>query len=415
MRKISIVTVAFALLVFALWFIFKDYSVKAPETNSIYTIDQLEDLVYREPFNADYQLEMARAQYGKWNDSMKTDPEAPSRSLTAYMIAYIESGEDKEIYKEFEVFYRDMLQYGSMPDLPLDLMYEKFIDLYTDFSKPHMEMIIEIKSLFESVWQLINSDLEESQEIAYARLAVVNYMRRAFDLSTGKVRLYNADTKEQIILGNGFYNKWALGMRSYGQVLQQDKYDKYSGIKNSIDSPLDWHNLTQIKTGEYTGRYILPNGDEFVAGLKYFEDIADNKYSPVTPQLTSPSDVYNHYRLLQTQKRWSEMYDLIDEKSQDQMTTETKIMLLMAAPDEESRSKLESVLKTMNGRDLHALISENSTQLPVEILSEDIDGNIAHLKIVTVKGREDISSDIKLIRSGDSWKILWGSNPLQSR
>ena len=408
-------------MVFGAWILYKEISVQKSLERTSRPIYELEELVYREPFNVEYQLKMARAQYKKFEESMKTDEEAGGKFLTAYMVACYESGKRHDIYKELQQRYQGLLQHASLPNVPLDIFYKNAQPLFKA-SKTNVNRLIEVRNLYESVWKLISTKGDQHPEVALARSAVDKYIRMIYEVEFGTKKVMGPSGDSYFKFGTAFYNKWEKGMRSYGQILPK-RHGLLTDfqLKESIDTPPSWTADSQIKTGESLGRYRLPNGDEVVPGLRYFEDIADNTYrkaetsqraslptesaasNPPAHQTDRPADVYRHFRQLQSQGKWSEQYDTIEANSQRQMTEKTKVFLRSMLPDEESRRKLDM----MDGRDLFAVISQNSTQLPTEILSEKVEGNKATLKIRTLKNDNYITSDVHLIRVDGIWKIIW--------
>lgn len=420
MRKYFIFLIAVT-MGFGAWILYKEISVKKSFAPTSHTIYELEELVYREPLNVEYQLEMARAQYQKFEESMKTDEESASRFLTAYMVACYESGKRYDIYKELKQRYQSILQHASMPNVPLDIFYKNAKPIFK-LTRDNVNRIIEVRNLYESVWKLISTKGDQHPEVARAQSAVDNYIRMIYEVEFGIKKVMSPSEDSYFKFGTAFYNKWEQGMRSYGQILP-----KHHGLlndfqlKGSIDTPPSWTADSQIKTGESLGRYRLPNGDEVVPGLRYFEDMADNTYSkdrtslraslsneptasnPPAHQTDRPSDVYRHFRQLQAQGQWSASYDMFKANSQRKMTEETKIFLRSMLPDEKSRRKLDM----MDGRDLFAVMSQNSTQNPIEILSENVDGNNATLKIRNLKNDNYITTEVHLIRVDGIWKIIW--------
>ena len=97
------------------------------------------------------------------------------------------------------------------------------------------------------------------------------------------------------------------------------------------------------------------------------------------------------------------MYAMFEAESRKRMTEQTKIMLRTMLPDEKSRRNLDM----MSGEALFAVIQQNTTRHPIEIISEDVDGDKAALKVRHLAADRERVTTVHLARVGGIWKMVW--------
>lgn len=114
-----------------------------------------------------------------------------------------------------------------------------------------------------------------------------------------------------------------------------------------------------------------------------------------------PSAAYERFLTLQRQRKWSEMYDLMDRASQVRMEYETKAVLLQLAPNEEAKRRIRSI----SGRDLWIITQETATHHPRKILSEKVTGNLAILRTETIMEGRKVRVNTYMIKEDGVWKV----------
>jgi len=123
--------------------------------------------------------------------------------------------------------------------------------------------------------------------------------------------------------------------------------------------------------------------------------IADNKKSE------SPSAVNDRFITLRDQKRWSEMYDLVDTASKVRLKYETKAAMKQFVSNESDRQRLRSI----SGRDLFEITMKTSIFHPRRILSEKVKGNHAILRVETILQGRKVRINTYMIKEDGVWKV----------
>lgn len=394
MRKILMTCMVFVVIVVTGALIYKKFPSKLSVGTTSHTIAELEELVYQNPFKADMQLELARACWRKFEDSMKTDQDAASESLSAYLIACVESNDNNKIYNEFQQRMREAERLMSLPDTPSSETYKNMKMLFLAI-RPNIKQIIGLRNDFQTLWVQQDSHSQTS-EITKAKEAVKRYLRMVYDVEVGRKMVMNPKTGGNFKFARGYYNALDQGLRSYGLILSERRIPLSDfAVQGSLTEPLDPFSQ-QIISGESSGRFRLSNGNEVVPGLLYFQH-------PVQSKELSPSEVYRQFLVFRSQGQWSLMYDMFDEISQRQMTDETKRSLRVLIPTDEGKKRLDA----MDGRALFELIGKTSTLNPIEIISEEIAGDKATIKTRIIVDNSYQDSKVHLRRVNRQWKFVW--------
>src|SRR5664280_1026878 len=146
------------------------------------SVPELEELVYRTPFAPSLQLELARASWQKFENSMKTDEAAASESTTAYGIASIESGSRQDIVDELRDRMQTIKTLETLPEGSFDEDYSAIKILYRGTSRPSIEQILRIRNDIESTCTRIRADDRGLQDVVAAQVAVERYLLIVYDV-----------------------------------------------------------------------------------------------------------------------------------------------------------------------------------------------------------------------------------------
>ena len=388
------------------WFFLRRTSGHSTETKPIRSVPELEELVYRAPFDADLELELARASCQKFEQSMETDQAAASECLTAYMFASFESGTRKDIFNEFQEHWNSLSKLASVPEGSFD--YDMLQKLYSAGPKPNIQHILNIRNDLEAICERIHADDRGLEAVIAAQVAVERYLQFAYDVEVGR---------EQIHVGEGtfhftqlYYKNWESGMRSYGVTL------KDSAVMNgSISAPFD-SDASQIVSGLQFGRFLLRDGREVIPGLRYFEDAAATAATPdnsgpgaqlpagSTPAAGSEADpvaVYRRSLQMREQGRWSEIYDLLEAKFQQDTIAKSRQAIREQLSDPNDQQRFDA----FSDREIWIQIGRTGEVSPIQIIGADVHEDTAVIHVRVHKGESQMPEEVNLVRVNGAWKF----------
>ncbi len=415
MRKLLLLVIVVFALVGA-WLILDKSSNQTPSVASTRSIEVLEELVYRNFFDADLQLDLARAYWRKFEGSMKTDSYAASQCIQAYMIACMESGKKREIYSEFEVRFRALAELAGWPDQPFADCYSSIERIFRLF-RPNIERIVNLHKEFETTWSKIHAGGSLRPDLLAAQAATDRHLKTVYDVETGRKLLSAPSGEGNMKFTRRFYDQWEKGLRTYGLIIAKrpDLWNDFI-IKGSLAEPLG-PDASQIMSAESYGRYALTSGDEVVPGLQYFEDAAKAERQPKSVQQITPSDevissppslhdeespsaIYRRYLLYRDRGEWSAMYDLMDVQFQHQIAEDVK-RSFPVLQNEDGHNRLDA----MSGRELFSLMVQCSVFHPTEVVSEEIRGNRATVHTLVLIDGTRVNSEVYFTRINRVWKL----------
>lgn len=399
------------------WFLRRGTSKHVAESRPIRSAAELEELVYRTPFDVDLELELARASCQKFDHSMKTDEAAASECLTAYLFASIESGTRKDIFNELQERANALSTLAGVPEGSFD--YKPFQEIYSLGIKPNIRHILNIRNDLEAICERIHADDHGLENVIAAQVAVERYLQLAYDVERGR---------EQIRFPEGiyhftenYYKDWEIKMRSFGVTVGNNPKVPNSSVivDGSLAAPLD-SGAYQIESGTEFGQFRLPNGREVIPGLRYFEDAAataatvDNSSAgaqiPASGNTagSSPEDnpvaVCRRFLQMREQGRWSEAYDLFEAGSQQKMVAELRQAIRQRVSDPNVLQGLDA----LTDRELYISIGRTGEVHPVQILGSQIHGDSAVVRGRAPKGASYVvlQDEINLVRVNGVWKIV---------
>ncbi|MCP4370942.1 MAG: hypothetical protein GY797_22935 [Deltaproteobacteria bacterium] len=232
---------------------------------------QLENLVYEDFFNPSLQLELARSYWSLFLKSSKTDEKAASQSLSAYVIACIESGDKEIIYKEFIERIKILSLQAGFENQSFHMMYDNMKLLYNNSTRKRVKAILQLRDEYRSLWATIVSSNKVNSEAQKAYTAAMNHIKVVFDVEVGR-KLVHSPNGGNIKFAEGFYSRWNDGLRSYGILLpEQNKLADAFVIKEVLHKPIQ-KGTHQIETGSTRGYFFLDKKKAYVvAGIKYFQ------------------------------------------------------------------------------------------------------------------------------------------------
>src|SRR6266568_9199848 len=157
------------------WLIYHRTSGRSVPARPLRSVLELQELVYRTPFDPALELELARASWQKFEQSMKTDQAAADECLTAYMFASFESGARKDIFNEFQERLSSLKKLASLPEGSFD--YDLFQKIYSAGPKPNIQHILNIRNDLEAICERIHADDRDLQQVVAAQVAVERYLQ----------------------------------------------------------------------------------------------------------------------------------------------------------------------------------------------------------------------------------------------
>ena len=394
------------------WFFRRGTSGHSAETKPIRSVPELEELVYRTPFDVDLELELARASWQKFEHSMETDQSAASECLTAYMFASVESGARKDIFNEFQERLNSLSKLASLPEGSFD--YDLFQKIYAAGPKANIQHILNIRNDLEAICERIHADDRGLQQVVAAQVSVERYLQLAYDVETGR---------EQIRFPEGtyhfterYYKDWEIKMRSYGVTVGNNPEVPNSGVfaDESISAPID-SGAYQIDSGTELGRFRLPNGREVIPGLRYFEDAATTaaagNNSSAGMQLPASEDtagsgsednpvaVYRRLLQMREQGRWSEVYNMFETKFQQNMLANLRQAIRQQLADPNDQQRFDA----LTDREIWVQTGRTSTVSAVQIVRAEIHGDTAVIQ--ARKSESQVPEKVNLVRVNGVWKF----------
>jgi hypothetical protein len=159
-----------------------------------------------------------------------------------------------------------------------------------------------------------------------------------------------------------------------------------------------------ITGGENSGHYRVAPNLLITLGMKYFEATANARWQSRAGAPASPSDFYRAILRLRDEGLSSAMYDMIDPTQRSQLMGELRRGLAKQAPDDRARARLSE----MDDRALFELILRHSKNYPTDILSEEIDGDLATLTLLVHQDPDPpVEKTVLLHKVSDEWKLVW--------
>ena len=120
-------------------------------------------------------------------------------------------------------------------------------------------------------------------------------------------------------------------------------------------------------------------------------------------ELPSPTAVYQEMLLLQSQGKWGETLELFEPRSRKTMAKDIRNTLMSRANSDNERKRLNA----MDVRSLLIEVGKIGTQLPTQVLSEEIVGNEAIIHTHIRKRGMTYQREVHLRLTEEGWRILW--------
>lgn len=403
------------------WFIYHRTSRRSAPARPLRSVPELEELVYRTPFDSGLELELARVSWQKFDNSMKTDQAAASESITAYLFAAIESGSQQDIIDEFRGRFQTVATLESLPEAPFEQTYDNFSSLYRAGTRPDIQHILSIRNDLESVCAQIRADDRGLENVVAAEVAVERYLQLAYDVEIGREKILLPDGNVFHFTPHG-YDLWEAKLRSYGAVVGNNPEisNRELMAQESLSSPID-SSASQIDSGQKFGRFVLPDGREVVPGLRYFQDAiaaeTGNPHQPPrsnaeaaladSPSADSPVGVYRRMLQMREQGQWSAAYDLVEADSGRKMMDGLKETLRQQLNDSNDQQRLEA----MSDREIWIMTGRTGEVHAAEIVGSEIHGNNAVVRKRTHINDTAVDEDVPFIRVNGEWKITLRKTP----
>jgi len=398
----------------ALWFHFHPAAHETSPPRPPRPVAELEELVFRTPFDPNLEWELGRASYQKFKDSMKTDEDAGSECMSSYMIAAIESDSGKDIKKEFQERFDDLAEVaGVPPGQSIDDIIDTFRPIYTDGIKPNIQHILSVRDAVEPVFTRIDADDRGLEHVMAAQQATERYLRAVFDVEIGKVHVLTPDGHSMMFTPS-FFQKWEDGMRSYGLVVAVHSRLSVQGFVG-LDSLNNLPNagMPQVDSGDSYGRFSLPDDREVIPGLRYFEAAAEReeREGHALPQgeladgptADSPVGAYRRFLDLCERGLWSEAFDLFEANSQHKMIEETRSYLQSHMTDSSQQQRMNA----MSDREIWILVGRTGEMHPTAIIGRETRGDNAVVRTRIQAGGKSADRDVSMVRSNGAWKMVW--------
>jgi hypothetical protein len=403
---------------FIAWLIYHRTSGRSAPARPLRSVPELEELVYRTPFDPDLELELARGSWQNLEKSMKTDQAAASESMTAYMFAAIESGSRQDIVDEFRGRFQTAATLASLPEGTFDEIYTNFSSLYRAGFKPDIQHILSIRNDLESVCAQICADDRGLQDVVAAEVAVERYLQLAYDVEIGREKILLADGSTFRFTPHG-YDLWEKKLRSYGAIVGNNPEISNRDLmaQESLSSPID-SSASQIGSGVKFGRFILPDGREVIPGLRYFQDaVAAETANPCQPPQSgvrgaladssspdSPVDVFRRMIQMNEQGQWSESYDLMEADSRHKMIEGIKETVRQQVTDPQDQQHLD----TLSDREIWIVTGRTGQVYATEIVGSETHGDSAVIRIRRRVIDSYVNRQTDLVRVNGVWKIIAG-------
>ena len=413
-----LVTIAGAGVGTGAWFLHNRTSGHSAPAGPLRSVPELEELVYRTPFDSGLQFELARASWQKFENSMKTDEAASSESMTAYGIAAIESGSRQDIVDELRDRLQTIKTLETLPEGSFDEDYSAIKTLYRGTSRPSIEQILRIRNDIESTCTRIRADDRGLQDVVAAQVAVERYLLIVYDVEIGLKQVPLPDGGN-VKYTKAFYDRMEQGLRSYGLIVESNPELIMSNfvVKGSLSAPID-ASASQIDSGEWFGRFRLPDGSVAIPGLRYFEDAATTGANVDNPGLAPHSDVQGPLadsasadspvavsrRMLQMreQGQWSEAYDLIEADSRRKLVAGIKQVIRQQLTNPNEQQSFDA----MSDREIWILVGQTGEVHPTEIVGSETHSDSAVVRTRMRVNDNYVNGEANLIRVNGVWRII---------
>jgi hypothetical protein len=400
----------------ALWFWhFRPASV-IQQPRPVRSVAELEELVYLTPFDPDLELELARASWQRFQDSMKTDERAASECMTSYMIATIESNSRKEIVEEFRPRFQQLASLaGAPPETNLERFMETFRALYDDGVKKNILHVLSVREAIEPVFARIHADDRGDEDVVAAEQATERYLRHVFDVEIGRVHV-ETEGGDSMYFTPAFFKAWEDGLRSYGLICAAHSRLSVEGflVYGPLNAPPD-AGMKQIISGDSYGRFSLPENRELIPGLRYFNDAASREasegYKPPQgepadgPDANTPVGTYRRFIDISRRGLWSQAFDLVDPAVQHQLGDAMRETLQSQITDASQQDRLKSI----TDRELWITAGTTGEMHPTAIVAVETQGDQALVHTRSWKAGSVAEQAVPMVRVNGGWKIGGGS------
>lgn len=399
----------------ALWFWHFRPAREISQPRPVRSVAELEELVYLTPFDPDLELELARASWQKFQDSMKTDERAGSECLTSYLIATIESKSRRDIVEEFRPRYQELATLsGAPPENTFEKLMEMYPTLYQDGVKKNILHVLSVREAIEPVFARIHADDRGEEDVVAAEQATERYLRHVFDVEIGRIEVLTEDGNH-FYFTPAFFKRWEDGLRSYGLICAAHSrlsVEGFVGI-DPLDAPPD-AGMKQIGSGDSYGRFSLPEDREVIPGLLYFEEAAardaSEGYKPRGeladgPDANTPVGTYRRLMDLRRRGLWSQAFDLMDPTAQHQLGDAMRQALQSQITDASQQDRLKST----TDRELWILAGSTGEMHPTAIVAVETQGDKASVHTRTWQAGSVAEQTVPMVRVNGGWKIGGGS------
>ncbi len=396
----------------ALWFRHFHPAHEIPQPRPVRSVAELEELVYLTPFDPDLELELARASWQKFQDSMKTDERAGSECLTSYMIATVESNSRREIVEEFRPRYQQLATLsGAPPENTFEKIMEMYPMLYQGGVKKNILHVLSVREGIEPVFARIHADDRGEEDVVAAEQATERYLRHVFDVEIGRIPVRTEDGNSMYFTP-AFFKTWEDGLRSYGLICAAHSRLSVEGFL--VDGPLyapPGVGMKQISSGESYGRFSLPEDREVIPGLRYFEDAAAREasegYKPQGeladgPDANTPVGTYRRFIELSRRGLWSQAFDLMEPAVQHQLGDAMRETLQSQITDASQQDRLKST----TDRELWIFAGTTGEMHPTAIVAVETQGDKAFVQVRTRRAGSVAEQAVPMGRVNGGWKIV---------
>jgi len=238
---------------------------------SVRSVPDLEGLVYADYFNSTLQLELARSYWSQFEKSSRRSETDASQCIGAYLVASVESGDDREIKSEFKHRFEILMAQAGYGGASFETAYNNMKLLY-EGTRQTVKLILSLRDDFGALENEMRNSKTITPNAQEVLSAVMRHIKKVYDVETGRQQIVGP-SGGSLKFGSGFYDEWTRGLRGYGLVLpKQDDLASTFMIEEVLETPL--HSYTvQTGPGASEGLYLLPNGNVIVPGLKHFKSI----------------------------------------------------------------------------------------------------------------------------------------------
>jgi len=399
----------------ALWFWHFRPAHEIPQPRPVRSVAELEELVYLTPFDPGIELELARASWQKFQDSMKTDERAASECMTSYLIATIESNSRREIVEEFRPRYQQLATLaGAPPENTFEKIMEMYPTLYQGGVKKNILHVLSVRDAIEPVFARIHADDRGEEDVVAAEQATERYLRHVFDVEIGRIQVRTEDG-DSMGFTPSFFTNWENGLRSYGLICAAHSRLSVEGFVGlgPMNVPPD-AGTKQISSGDSYGRFSLPEDREMIPGLRYFEDAAAREasegYKPPQgdladgPDANTPVGTYRRFIDLSRRGLWSQAFDLMDSPVQHQFGDAMRATLQSQITDASQQDRVKST----TDRELWITAGTTGEMHPTAIVAVETQGDKALLHTRAWQAGSVAEQVVPMVQVNGGWKIGGG-------